>query len=129
MQTVSAQTATAMAALNEFGASRLIETPDFALLPKVGFGLKPVVFPTIYDLARRIHRDRGHEALDLQPATFRFAGAFWKGVEVLAIDQRSERTRRIGHAWISGRPIEVLKAALDVELVAHASPLRLARAL
>lgn len=102
---------------------------EYALLPSYGYGMKPFVYRTLADLARRIHRDRGQDALELRPAVIPFRGGHRKVTEVLAHDQRSERARRIGYAWHGARPLEALKEALDAELMRAAEALQLARAL
>ncbi len=77
-------------------------------------GDKPYVYGTLPDLARRIHRDRGRDGLQLRAVHVRFKDGPRKAVQVMAMDAGG-RTRLIGYAWISGRPWEALQAALDAE--------------
>lgn len=76
-------------------------------------GDKPWAFPSVAALARRIHRDRGPDALQLRPVKVRFRDRPRDAVQVYAVDQVGGRERLIGYAWISGRDWTVLQAALD----------------
>lgn len=74
---------------------------------------KPFVYASLDALARRIHRDRAGEALQLQPVRIRFRDRPRPAVQVMALEQLACRTRLIGYAWISGRPWEALRDELD----------------
>ncbi|MES2034908.1 MAG: hypothetical protein V4466_12095 [Pseudomonadota bacterium] len=76
-------------------------------------GAKPWAFPGLAQLARRIHRERAGEALQLRPVRVRFKDGPRDVVQVLCVDQVGGRERLIGYAWISGRDWTVLTAALD----------------
>ena len=85
----------------------------YALLPRLSQPVRPHVFPSLQALARRIHRERAGEALQLRPAQVRFRDRIRDVTEVLAVDEAGGRTRRIGYAWHAGRPAEALRAALE----------------
>ncbi|HET6971705.1 MAG TPA: hypothetical protein VFH92_11310 [Phenylobacterium sp.] len=92
----------------------------YALLPELGPFAKPVIQPSLAALARLIHRRRGRDALQLRPARLFFRDRAREVTEVLALDETSGRTTRIGFAWHAGRPVEALQRALEAELPAHA---------
>lgn len=113
-----------------FTAPAMPEIALYALLPRLTMPGKPFVFPTLRALAKRILRDKGPEALELRAERIVYAGEIREVIDVLADDQAAGRRRRIGYAWIGGRPVESLRAALEAELPAAVfDPLRAARAL
>lgn len=85
---------------------------DYALVTAKAGG-KPWAFDDLPALARRIHRDRAGEALQLRPVRIRFRDRPRDAVQVLALDQLGGRVRLIGYAWICGRSWQALRAALD----------------
>lgn len=88
----------------------------YALVPRMEpRGKKPFGYDSLAALARRIHRDRAGDALQLKPARLRFQDEIRDVVEILAEDAGG-RVRRIGFAWIGGAHWRVLEAALDAEL-------------
>lgn len=76
---------------------------------------KPMAFRDLDHLARHIQRARGEQGLeladidDLECEGDRVARP---GVSVFATDVDGRRDRLIGHAWLKGRGLEHLKAAL-----------------
>lgn len=95
-------------------------TAPYALLPDLAYPAKPIVYPSIAALARRIHRDRRGEAIVLRPRYLEHGGRVRAVTEVLAEDQFAARHRRIGFAWTAGRPLEALRHALDAAYAATA---------
>lgn len=85
----------------------------YALLPSLAPGVKPTILPSLEALARRIHRERGSDALQLSRATLTFRDRARHVTQVMATEPASGRTRLIGYAWHAGRPWEALQAALD----------------
>lgn len=77
---------------------------------------KPFAAETLPALARRIHRLRGTDALQLAPEGVRWLGRSYAAVRVVAHDQTGDRWRLIGHA-ISRVPVR--PAAFQRDL-AHA---------
>ncbi|MFN4176460.1 hypothetical protein [Phenylobacterium sp.] len=94
----------------------------YALLPHLRPGARPLGYPSLRALARRIHRDRAGHALQLRNATLSFQDRARPVIEVLAEDQASGSVRRIGFAWIAGADAftgpQVLQAALSAEVPA-----------
>lgn len=88
----------------------------YALLSKLEGDTKPMILPSLQALARRIHRLRGDDGLQLRPTKVRFRDHVRDVTEVLAIEEASGRSRRIGFAWHAGRPWQALQAALDETL-------------
>jgi hypothetical protein len=84
----------------------------YALFPNVQPRMKPFAYPSLDALARRIHRDRRGDALQLRTVTVRFKDRPRSAVQVMAEDIGG-RTRLIGYAWLAGKPREVLEAALE----------------
>jgi hypothetical protein len=85
----------------------------YALLPQLEGAPKPCILPSLAALARRIHRLRGQDGLQLNPTQVRFRDRVRPVTEILAIEEASGRCRRLGFAWHAGRSIEALRAALD----------------
>ncbi|MBW8815561.1 MAG: hypothetical protein JF588_19240 [Caulobacterales bacterium] len=106
--------------LTHFRSPTLPVDAPFALLPELGPFARPVILPSLAALARRIHRLRGDDGLELRHATVLFRDRGRTVTEVLAIEEASGRRRRIGFAWHAGRPWEALQAALDAERPMHA---------
>ncbi len=91
---------------------------DFALLPDRAPRTKPAVFPDLPSLARRIHRDRLGQALQLRPDRVIVDGQVGP-LSVIAIhaeDAAGNVTRFLGYAWLEGRGLDALKGALDATL-------------
>ncbi|MDP3853176.1 hypothetical protein [Phenylobacterium sp.] len=88
---------------------------DYALLANLHPLTKPMVFADLSALARRIHRDRQGQALQLRNdrVHLAFDGSIRRVVAVYGEDQVGQRTRFIGYAWLNGRDWEALQAALD----------------
>ena len=88
----------------------------FALLTKLDPLTKPVAFPDIDALARRIQRDRGLQGLDMEAVEdLELAGRPepTPAIKVWTTDVDARRDRFLGYAWIDGRSdLEVLKAAI-----------------
>lgn len=100
-------------AIRSFRSPRMPAEADYALVKQARYPFKPLVFTSLADLARHIHRMRGDDALELKPWRLVYGGGLRHVTEVLATDQVADRTRRIGYAWHKGEPREVLQAALD----------------
>lgn len=96
-----------------FASPTMPSDQSYALLPDLRATTKPAGFASLDDLARRIHRDRRGEVLQLTPAMVRFRQRDGAVVKILAFQPASERSRLIGFAWLHGRPPEALQAALD----------------
>lgn len=75
---------------------------------------RPWGFSTLAELARRVHRDRAGDALQLRPAVIEFRDGPRDVAEVLAEDAGG-RVRRIGFAWLNGAHWRTLEAALAAE--------------
>lgn len=100
-------------AVATFRSPQMPHGVQFALLPALEPTTKPWAFPSIDALARHIHRNRQGEALQLVRTKVRFRDCIRPVTEILAEDQVSGRTRRIGFAWIAGRDWTSLQAALE----------------
>lgn len=100
-------------ALEHFRSPTMTPGVPYALFPCLGPLTRPWGYASLSALARRIHRDRGPDALQLRPVRVRFRDADRELTEVLAEDQQAGRVRRIGFAWIAGRDWRALQAALD----------------
>ena len=87
-------------------------TVPFALLPSLRPGAKPCGYASLRALAQRIHRERRGDALELKPAQVRFRDHPRDVTEVLARNEASGETRRIGFAWAAGKDWTALQAAL-----------------
>lgn len=74
---------------------------------------RPFACDQLGQLARRIHRERGHDALQLTPERVTFRGEIRDTVRVVAECPISGEARLIGHAWVNGRDWRVLAAALE----------------
>lgn len=92
----------------------------YALLPRLAPGAKPCAYPSLRALAARIHRDRAGRALQLLPARVRFRDRDRDVTEVLALDEASGSTARLGFAWVAGGDWRTLQAGLEA-LAAAAS--------
>lgn len=99
-----------------FRSPTLPANAPYALLPQLEGQPKPAIVPSLKALARRIHRLRGADGLELRPTKVRFRDQVRDVTEVLAIEEASGRRRRIGFAWHAGRPWQALQAALDETL-------------
>jgi hypothetical protein len=82
---------------------------------------KPFAAETLPALARRIHRLRGPDALQLTAERIRWLGRTHDAVRVVAHDQTGDRWRLIGHAvsGVEARPVvfqRALQVALDATL-------------
>jgi hypothetical protein len=89
-------------------------TADYALLTSAQPSAKPWVFPTLDALARRIHRDRRGEALDLRTTKINVPPFGQRTVTAIyALDQVGGRARFLGYAWARGQSREALQAALQ----------------
>lgn len=87
---------------------------DYALLTTQATAAKPIAFPDIQALARRIHRERRGEALLLSPQTLRFQdGEIRKVTVVYGVDQIADRRRFIGYAWHKAGDWRALEAAIE----------------
>lgn len=88
----------------------------FALLTKLDPLTKPVVFPDIGALARRIQRDRGLQGLDMEPVEdleLAHRPDPTPAIKVWTTDAGDNRDRFLGYAYVDGgNDLEVLKAAL-----------------
>lgn len=98
----------------------MLRTPDsgparFALLPRFDATVKPIVFPDLNSLARRIQRERGEQAIDLiEVGDLQFHGRpdARTGVQVFTLDDTGGRDRFIGYAWLDNGGMETLRSAL-----------------
>lgn len=102
-------------ALAHFRSPPMSEDIDFALIdgePK-GYPIKPTVYASLTALARAIHRRRGDDALEVRPGSLLLGGKVRAVTEIIAVDQRADRRRRIGYAWHAGRSLDALKVALQ----------------
>lgn len=106
---------TAEAAMLDARRPDLAMNPDFALVPDARPGTKPTVYRSAEDLARRIHRERAGQALQLKDDRLlvRSEPAPRRVVAVYGLDQVGGRTRFIGYAWLKGQGREALQAALE----------------
>lgn len=87
----------------------------FALLPTFAPGMKPVVFPDLDALARKIQRDRGLAGLDMteiEDLEFHGRPDAARGVQIWTTDASNSRDRFLGYAWLDGGGLEVLMSAL-----------------
>lgn len=87
----------------------------FALLTRLDPPAKPIVFPDINALARRIQRDRGLQGLDMEDVEDLELAARPEptpAVKVWTTDVDGARDRFLGYAYVDGHDLEVLKAAL-----------------
>jgi hypothetical protein len=78
-------------------------------------GKKPIGFTDLDALARHIQRERGELGLDLKPIEdLEIEGETGPrpGVTIFRTDADGNLDKLIGHAWIGGRPVEVLQAAV-----------------
>ncbi|RZJ19095.1 MAG: hypothetical protein EON91_02560 [Brevundimonas sp.] len=94
---------------------RMADTVRFALLPRLDATVKPVVFPDIHALARKIQRERGLQALDMtEIEDLELAGRpdAHRGVQIYTLDDGNNRDRFLGYAWLDGGGLETLKSAL-----------------
>lgn len=95
-----------------------IRSPDmphgltYALFPTLTPGRKPWGYPSLQALARRIHRDRAGDALQLHQEKVSFRDHVREVTAVYAEDPTSQRVRFLGYAWTGDRPREALEAAL-----------------
>lgn len=99
-------------ALIHFGSPTMHNAPNNALLTDLKALTKPCVFETLDALARRIHRDRKDDVLDLAAIKARFREGIFHLVRVQAEHPSSGRRRLIGFAWLNGKRREALEAAL-----------------
>lgn len=104
--------------LNRLRSPTMPDGVAYALLPRVGYGVKPAVFASLAALARRIHRERGHEALELRPERLTFRDSPREVTAVYARHPVSDRLRFIGYAWHAGRDWRALEAALQATVPA-----------
>lgn len=102
--------------LRQFRSPTMPANAPYALLPQLEGAPKPAIVPSLQALARRIHRLRGADGLELRPTKVRFRDQVRDVTEILAIEEASGRRRRIGFAWHAGRPWQALQAALDETL-------------
>lgn len=104
----------ATAAIHAFRSPTMPAEADYALLTSARPSAKPWVFPDIDGLARRIHRDRRGEALDLRTTKINVPPfGIRRVIAVYGQDQVGGRTRFIGYAWARGQSREALEAALQ----------------
>ena len=76
---------------------------------------KPMAFRDLDHLARHVQRERGEQGLELaEIADLECKGDLVArpGVSIFATDLDGRRDRLIGHAWLKGRGMEHMKAAL-----------------
>jgi len=87
----------------------------FALIPSDSPHAKPRAFPDIDGLARCVQRERGLDGLDLveiEDLEFQGSPARCRGVQIWTTDAGNDRDRMLGYAWLDGRGMDALMAAL-----------------
>jgi hypothetical protein len=87
----------------------------YALLPELSPTAKPVVFPDLDSLARRIHRDRDGQTLDLteiEDLELQGRPDATRGVAVWTLDAGNDRDRFLGFAWLDGGGLQLLQLGL-----------------
>jgi len=87
----------------------------FALIPSDSPHAKPKAFPDIDGLARCVQRERGLDGLEMveiDDLEFQGSAAPCRGVQIWTTDAGNDRDRMLGFAWMDGRGMEALKAAL-----------------
>ena len=78
-------------------------------------GAKPLGFPDIDALARHIQRERDTQGLDLiETEDLEIEGDVnaRRGVQIYTTDAGNDRDRNLGCAWLDGRGLETLQAAI-----------------
>lgn len=85
----------------------------FALYPDIGGSARPMVFPSLDRLCRRIHRERDGAAIELLDAPLMLGGeALADCVSIWTRDAAGMRDRFLGAAFAEGRDRQQLQAAL-----------------